>query len=140
MPVGALLVAASPLVAKIGAAGGGAVGKKGAGIAVRAISNIKTKAQNILSKKRDRAQLKADEARARAAQIAALAGGTTFSNRLPESAAEKVTFGDKPKGGLFNLQSKKQGETMEKAKEFFSKNWMYVVGGLVLLMVLRKKR
>jgi hypothetical protein len=138
MPFVAALTAAAPLLSKIGASG---AGKKGLGIAVRAISNVKNKATDILQRKKSKAELKAEEAKARAAQFAALAGGTAYSSVKPESAAEKVTFGEKMKKplGIFK-EEKSKTETMEKAKEFFTKNWMYVVGGLVLLMFLKKRR
>jgi hypothetical protein len=136
MPFVAALTAAAPAIAKLGASGGL---KKGLGFAVRAVSTVKNKATDILQKKKTKAELAVEQAKAKAAAFAALEGGTTYSSRMPESMAEKATFGAKPTKAV-NIFNQSNNKGMEKAKEFFTKNWMYVVGGLVLLMFFKKRR
>jgi len=139
MPFVAALSAAAPLISKLGAS---KAAKKGLGTTVRAISSLKNKATDILQRKKTKAELKAEEAKARAAQFAALAGGTTYSNVKPERMAEKAAFGAKLTAikQSLNQSQNNQNQTMEKVKEFFTKNWMYVLGGVVLLMFLKKRR
>jgi uncharacterized membrane protein YraQ (UPF0718 family) len=137
MPVAAILATLGPAVAKLGA---GKVTAKGAGFAVRAISGVKTKAAEILSRKKDKAQQRAEEAKAKAAQLAALAGGTTYSSKQPESMAEKLAFGASVEKVKSENKKQNQNQQMEKVTEFFKKNWMYVLGGVVVLMFLKKKR
>lgn len=136
MPVAAIMATIGPAVAKFA---GSKAATKGAGFAVKAVSNIKTKAAEILTRKKDKAQQKAEEAKVRAAQIAALAGGTTYSSVQPQSMAEKLAFGASVKK-VKEQEYKSNNQSMEKVTEFVKKNWLYVLGGVVVLMFLKKKR
>ena len=134
MPVAAIMATLGPAVAKFA---GGKAATKGAGFAVKAVSSVRTKAAQILTKKKDKAVLRAEEAKVRAAQLAALAGGTTYSSKQPESMAEQLAFGTKKEN---QKETNSKSETMEKVTDFLKKNWMYVIGGVVVLMFLKKKR
>jgi len=118
------------------------VGAKGVGLAVRAISTLKNKATDILKAKKTKAELKVEQAKSRAAQLSALAGGTAYSQEKELSQGALETFGIKPnKAGVREiLEPKKQKMNMEKAKEFFMKNWVYLAVGVVALMFLKKRR
>lgn len=134
MPIGMI-------VATLGAkAGASKIASKGLGFIVRSVAGIKDKATNLLAQKRDKAQQKAEEARIKAAQLSALAGGTTYSSKKPESMAEKLTFGESAKKIKQEEANKSNQKSMEKVTEFFKKNWMYILGGVAVLMFLKKKR
>lgn len=138
MPVGAILAAVGPTVAKL------ATSKKmskGAGGVVRVITSVKNKATDVLTRKATKAQIKAEKAKAEAAQIAALAGGTVGSQDKIMSLAGLETFGltKEVKKREVVMDKTKNNKQMDQVKEFFAKNWLYVLGGVVALMYFRKR-
>lgn len=121
---------------------------------------IKT-AQNwlgkIVGRKKNKAEKRLEQEKQKIAQLEALqTGGTRSGSDYPTSDLQKKVFGiapDESKKILgrtipipsallakFDSKNNKTGKQMEQAKDWFGKNWMYVVGGLAAYYFLIGKK
>lgn len=119
-----------------------------------------SKAQNwlnkVVGKKKSKAERRLAEEQQRIAQLEALqTGGTRSGTDYPTSPLQKAVFGAAPDESkklfgptvpvpsalLEKIDSKnKNGKQMEQVKDWFGKNWMYVVGGLAAYYLFMGKK
>jgi len=119
-----------------------------------------SKAQNwlnkVVGKKKSKAERRLAEEQQRIAQLEALqTGGTRSGTDYPTSPLQKAVFGAAPDENkklfgptvpvpsalLQKIDSKnKNGKQMEQVKDWFGKNWMYVVGGLAAYYLFMGKK